>query len=106
MDKPSSNYQHINDEPIMRVPLDFDDDAVPGDSGMVVAVPRDTVMVTRLKELRRAAFITQAELAARAGTTVGTVIRLERGGPANLATVRRLAGVLGVDPIELTRPAE
>lgn len=72
---------------------------------MVGTVPRDTVMVTRLKECRRAAFLTQAELAGRAGVTVGTVIRLEQGGPANLPTVRKLAEVLGVDPAELTRPA-
>ena len=70
---------------------------------MVAAVPRETVTVTRLKELRRAAFLSQAEVARRSGISEATVIRLERGGPANLATVRRLAEVLGVDPAELTR---
>jgi transcriptional regulator with XRE-family HTH domain len=70
---------------------------------MVEAVARDTVMVTRLKECRRAAFLTQAEVASRAGVTTGTIIRLEHGGLANLATVRRLAEALGVDPAELTR---
>jgi DNA-binding XRE family transcriptional regulator len=106
MNKPSSYYQRRYEELPVEVPLDYLQHAAPGDAKMVVAVPRDTVVVTRLKALRRGAFLTQAELADRAGVTVGTVIRLEQGGPANLATVRRLAEALNVDPTELTRPED
>ncbi len=38
---------------------------------------------------------TQAELARRAGVTVGTVVRIERGGAAKVETFRQLAAVLG-----------
>jgi transcriptional regulator with XRE-family HTH domain len=86
------------------VTLDCVPDATQDDGGTVAVVPRDTVTVTRLKELRREAFLTQAEVAQRSGVSLATIIRLERGGPANLATVRRLAEALGVEPRALITP--
>jgi transcriptional regulator with XRE-family HTH domain len=50
-----------------------------------------------------AALLSQAELARRAGVSAQTVIRLERGEPAELVTARKLAAAL-VEPRELARP--
>lgn len=56
----------------------------------------------RVSELRRAKFLTQVELAQRAGLTESTVSRLERGLQlARISTVRKLAGALGVEPAEI-----
>lgn len=58
----------------------------------------------KLKELREKAFLTQAELAAKAGLTEATVNSLERDKQeARISTVRKLAEALGVKPEELTR---
>jgi transcriptional regulator with XRE-family HTH domain len=62
-----------------------------------------TVPGLRAARLRR--LLTQAQLAERAGVAVSTLSRLEQGhGPAELATVLRLAEALGVEPRELTEP--
>ncbi len=56
----------------------------------------------RLRQLRREAFLTQRELAERAGLTQATVARLEAGTHrARPTTIRRLAAALGVQPAEL-----
>ena len=56
----------------------------------------------RLKEWRERRLLTQRELAERVGVTQGTINRIERGvHRPRLATVRRLAEALGVDPDEL-----
>ena len=55
-----------------------------------------------LKELREARFITQRELAARAGVTQATIVRLEQGRHwPTFTTIRKLAAALGVEPAEL-----
>ena len=59
-------------------------------------------MRLRLKEWRERRLLTQRELAERIGVTTGTINRIERGvHQPRLATVRRLAEALGVDPDDL-----
>ena len=57
----------------------------------------------RVKELRRALLLSQRELAQLAGVVTETVNRIERQPDRTFRpdTIRRLAGVLGVDPHEL-----
>ena len=57
----------------------------------------------RVRELRRALLLSQRELAQLAGIVTETVNRIERQPERTFRpdTVRRLAGVLGVDPHEL-----
>ena len=58
-----------------------------------------------LRAVRRRAFLTQAELAARSGVGLSTILRLEPGDvPAAFATARKLAAALGVAPDILARP--
>jgi transcriptional regulator with XRE-family HTH domain len=59
--------------------------------------------VPGLRALRLDAALSQRDLAARAGITQATVVRLERGLPARPSTIRKLADVLGVAPIILMR---
>ena len=59
----------------------------------------------RLRAIREARFMTQGELAAKAGLTNATVSRLERGRRRpRLSTIRRLAEALGVPPSALAPP--
>ena len=62
-----------------------------------------TPIVLRLRALREAAGLTQAELATRAGTRRATVSDLETGksGRITLELLDRLAKVLGVRPGDL-----
>jgi transcriptional regulator with XRE-family HTH domain len=57
----------------------------------------------RVKELRRSLLLSQRELAQLAGVVTETINRIERQPERTFRpdTVRRLAGVLGVDPHEL-----
>jgi transcriptional regulator with XRE-family HTH domain len=57
----------------------------------------------RVKELRRSLLLSQRELAQLAGLVTETINRIERQPERTFRpdTVRRLAGVLGVDPHEL-----
>lgn len=57
----------------------------------------------RVRELRQAAYLTQAELAERAGIRSERLSRLENGTQTNMfrTTVRALAEALGVAPGEL-----
>ena len=58
--------------------------------------------LTRLRQLRLRAALTQAELADRAHLTRTTIVRLEAGDPNALPpTIRRLARVLRVKPTDL-----
>ncbi len=58
--------------------------------------------VPRLKTLRQRAFLTQRELAQRAGLSEVTVNRLEQGKQtARISTIRKLAAALGVLPEDL-----
>ena len=61
----------------------------------------------KLKRLREDRVLSQRELARTAGVTHATVWRLENGfDMARPETVRKLAGVLGVEPRELVRGRE
>jgi transcriptional regulator with XRE-family HTH domain len=57
--------------------------------------------VPRLKALRHARFLSQAELAQAAGMSKLGIGRIEAGQPARLSTIRKLAAALGVTPGEL-----
>lgn len=60
------------------------------------------MQVSRLRDLRLRAFLTQRELAAKAGMSHATIVRLELGQhQAAISTVRKLAAALGVEPSEL-----
>ena len=60
------------------------------------------VMKLRLKELREARFMTQRELAARAGVGLVTIVRLEKDRQEpTFQTIKRLAAALEVDPNDL-----
>ncbi len=58
--------------------------------------------VTRLKELRERAFLTQAELAKKSGIAEASINRIEQGKhEARISTIRKLAEALGVEPGDL-----
>jgi transcriptional regulator with XRE-family HTH domain len=60
-----------------------------------------------LRQLRLGQFLSQAELARRAGVHALTITRLEAGATAPATrTVRALADALGVEPRELATPRE
>lgn len=60
------------------------------------------VRVPKLFELRRAAMLSQEELADRAGIDRRTVSHGEQGGELRYASVRKLAAALGVTSRQLT----
>ena len=58
----------------------------------------------KLKGLREDRVLSQRELARMADLAYGTVWRIENGFPeARTSTIRKLAGVLGVEPRELVK---
>jgi DNA-binding XRE family transcriptional regulator len=61
-----------------------------------------------LREWRESRLMTQAELAAKAGVSRDTVVKIETGKQdARFATVRKLAAALGIEPKSLyQQPAE
>jgi transcriptional regulator with XRE-family HTH domain len=62
------------------------------------------VDVTKLRKLREDRVFSQRELARMAGLTHMTVWRLENGyKEAHPQTIRKIAGVLGVEPRELVK---
>jgi transcriptional regulator with XRE-family HTH domain len=62
------------------------------------------VDVQKLKALREEKVLSQRELARMAGLTQMTVWRIENGyRDARPQTIRKLAGVLGVEPKELVK---
>ena len=66
--------------------------------------PRLPEFAARLRELRAAAGLTQAQVAERAGLDVSMVQNLERpsdGGNPRLTTLLALADALGVSPPDL-----
>src|SRR5439155_24562653 len=70
-----------------------------GGDGMAFAV--------NLRQLRLERYLSQAELARRAGLHALTITRLEAGTTApSTRTVRALADALGVDPRDLATPHE
>ena len=70
-------------------------------------LPPDPALGLAIKRLREARGLTQEELASRAGTTVGTVSRLEsaKSAPA-WATVMQISDALGVSLTELAKAVE
>lgn len=64
------------------------------------------VALPRLREVRLRRLLTQEELAARSGVSSATISLLELGNrTAAVATARKLAAALDVDPAELMTPA-
>ena len=62
------------------------------------------VDVRKLRDLREDRVLSQRELARMASLAHGTVWRIENGFPeARTSTIRKLAGVLGVEPRELVK---
>lgn len=63
-------------------------------------------VLVRLRELRQRQFLTQQELADRAGIAKVTVARIESGVTfPSFATIRKLANALDVAPSELVPDA-
>lgn len=68
---------------------------------------RNTAMkAPRLKEIRVSRFLTQEELAEKAGVSNITISHIETGRNTLIRTIRRLAESLGVDPADLVGPEE
>jgi DNA-binding XRE family transcriptional regulator len=61
------------------------------------------VDVDKLKELRINAGLSQRELATRASLTPGAVWQVEHRGSGSPATLKKLADVLGVRPVDLLK---
>ncbi len=61
------------------------------------------VNVETLKELRINAGLSQRELAIRAGLTPGAVWQVEHRGSGSPATLKKVADVLGVRPVDLLK---
>jgi transcriptional regulator with XRE-family HTH domain len=62
------------------------------------------VNVQRLRELRRQKVLSMRELEQMSGVSYNTIWRLENGlTGAQPRTIRKIAGVLGVEPAELVR---
>jgi transcriptional regulator with XRE-family HTH domain len=65
------------------------------------------IPLPRLRELRQRAYMSQENLAQKAGVSEATINRLEKGLQlARYVTVRKLAEALGVVPDDLTRETE
>jgi transcriptional regulator with XRE-family HTH domain len=63
------------------------------------------VDVDRLQELRINRGLSQRRLADLAGVANTSVWKIEQGGGANPATLKKLADVLGVRPVDLLKRA-
>jgi transcriptional regulator with XRE-family HTH domain len=61
------------------------------------------VNVDKLKELRINRGLSQRRLAELAGVANTSVWKIENGGGANPATLKKLADVLGVRPVDLLK---
>jgi DNA-binding XRE family transcriptional regulator len=73
--------------------------------GRILTVNYGTVEVDvdTLKELRINAGLSQRELATKAGLTPGAVWQVEHRGSGSPATLKKLADVLGVRPVDLLK---
>lgn len=60
-------------------------------------------ILSRLKELREEAMLSQRDLAEQAGISQTTVVHAEAGTDVRFVTVRKLAEALGVAPVELAK---
>jgi transcriptional regulator with XRE-family HTH domain len=63
----------------------------------------EAVDVDKLRELRIDAGLSQRRLAERANISNTSVWKIERGGGANPATLKKIADVLGVRASELAK---
>ncbi len=63
----------------------------------------EAVDVDKLKRLRIDQGLSQRQLAIKAGITNTSVWKIERGGGANPATLKKIGDVLGVRASELVR---
>jgi transcriptional regulator with XRE-family HTH domain len=61
------------------------------------------VDLEKLRELRVNQGLTQRQLARKAGISNTTLAKIERGGGAMPPTLKKLADVLGVKPVDLLR---
>ena len=61
------------------------------------------VDVEKFRELRVNQGLTQRQLARKAGISNTTLAKIERGGGAMPPTLKKLADVLGVKPVDLLR---
>jgi transcriptional regulator with XRE-family HTH domain len=69
-------------------------------------MPEETIG-QRLRRLRDAAYLSQAEAALKAGISRAALSRLENDQAVPIQrTVRRLAEALGVNPHEIAQPSE
>jgi transcriptional regulator with XRE-family HTH domain len=68
-----------------------------------VESPIVEVDVDKLRELRINQGLSQRRLADLAGVANTSVWKIEQGGGANPATLKKLADVLGVRPVDLLR---
>jgi len=59
------------------------------------------LVLKNLKRIRESKFLTQEQLADKAGMSRSAIARLETGGSARLGTAPKLAKALGVEPREL-----
>lgn len=57
----------------------------------------------RIQTLRLEKALSQRELARTTGLRAGTVNRVEKGLPTRLSTIHLIAGVLGVQPLDIAR---
>lgn len=74
------------------------------DSATLLLAPEEPAMAT-LAELRNHNFLTQAELAKRAGVGQSTIAKIEQGDSRpRHKTARALAEALGVQPAEIDWP--
>jgi transcriptional regulator with XRE-family HTH domain len=63
--------------------------------------------LTELRRLRERLALSQAELAERSGLSRTTIVSLEAGkAGAQYASIRKLAEILGVEPVALMGPDE
>jgi DNA-binding XRE family transcriptional regulator len=63
--------------------------------------------LARLRQVREGKFLSQAELAEKAGVSRVTIVELESGRvEARWSTSRKIAEALGVEPGELVAPGE
>ena len=76
-----------------------------GVSGTLPGLPPrvTTVRLPSLRYWRVQRALYQDELARRAGVSMATLWRLESGRPATIATTRKLAEALQVEPADLMR---
>ena len=60
-----------------------------------------STLATRLRERRDSAGLSREKLAAKAGVSLSTVLRIEQGAGAHLSSLRKIAGALDVTVSEL-----